>query len=320
MKRITALSTIAVAVIALIIGRTFSASVMSNDRVMADVRQSYRSASLVVSGECIQKINSGDNAQSRILIDEVIAGSAREGSKILVKGSYTVGEKYLLYLKEGNDVQYAEDEADYCSTSADNFVIRDGNVEYGGSRIKISEFKKEMDAISRVITAPSKNYYYNDIRSLVNASENIFIGRVNSASHMRSTKFRTQDGGSTVEKKALSANLTISVYGNIKGDIGYGQEINLVYVPSASENMTDAGTLQPKPVSADKAVKLSEGDTYLFFLAEDPDPKQDHCFPVNSIQGWIKVENDKLTVSDENGVARGYTDLSQLVADINKVK
>ena len=66
--------------------------------------------------------------------------------------------------------------------------------------------------------------------------------------------------------------------------------------------------------------KLSEGDTYLFFLAEDPDPKQDHCFPVNSIQGWIKVENDKLTVSDENGVAREYTDLSQLVADINKVK
>lgn len=163
MKRITALSTIAVAVIALIIGRTFSASVMSNDRVMADVRQSYRSASLVVSGECIQKINSGDNAQSRILIDEVIAGNAREGSKILVKGSYTVGEKYLLYLTEGNDVQYAEDEADYCSTSADNFVIRNGNVEYGGSRIKISEFKKEMDAISRVITAPSKNYYYNDI-------------------------------------------------------------------------------------------------------------------------------------------------------------
>ena len=268
MKRITALSTIAVAVIALIIGRTFSASVMSNDRVMADVRQSYRSASLVVSGECIQKINSGDNAQSRILIDEVIAGNAREGSKILVKGSYTVGEKYLLYLTEGNDVQYAEDEADYCSTSADNFVIRDGNVEYGGSRIKISEFKKEMDAISKVITAPSKNYYYNDIRSLVNASENIFIGRVNSASHMRSTKFRTQDGGSTVEKKAPSANLTISVYGNIKGDIGYGQEINLVYVPSASENMTDAGTLQPKPVSADKAVKLSEGDTYLFFLGE----------------------------------------------------
>jgi hypothetical protein len=32
------------------------------------------------------------------------------------------------------------------------------------------------------------------------------------------------------------------------------------------------------------------------------------------------VENDKLTVSDENGVARGYTDLSQLVAAINKVK
>lgn len=55
MKRITALSTLAVAVIALIIGRTFSASVMSNDRVMADVRQSYRSASLVVSGECIQR-------------------------------------------------------------------------------------------------------------------------------------------------------------------------------------------------------------------------------------------------------------------------
>ena len=320
MKRITALSTLAVAVIALIIGRAFPISVMSSDRVMADVRQSYRSASLVVSGECIQKINSGDDTQSRILIDEVIAGKASEGSTILVDGSYTVGERYLLYLAEGDDVQYSEDEVSYRSTSAGSFVIRGGNVEYGGSRIKLSEFKNEMDQVSRVITAPSENYYYGDIRALVDASENIFIGRVSGVSHMRRTGFRTQDGGSTVEKKALSANVTVSVYGSVKGDLGYGKEIELVYVPSAGENMTDAETLQPRPVSAGKEVKLSEGDTYLFFLAKDPDPKQDSCFPINSIQGWIKVENDKLTVSDANGVARGYTDLSQLVAAINKVK
>ncbi len=73
-------------------------------------------------------------------------------------------------------------------------------------------------------------------------------------------------------------------------------------------------------MSFDFADKAVEDFHFLFFLAKDPDPKQDHCFPVNSIQGWIKVENDKLTVSDENGVAREYTDLSQLVADINKVK
>ena len=94
MKRITALSTIAVAVkSALIIGRTFSASVMSNDRVMADVRQSYRSASLVVSGECIQKINSGDNAQSRILIDEVIAGKRPGRVQDTCKGQLYRGRK-----------------------------------------------------------------------------------------------------------------------------------------------------------------------------------------------------------------------------------
>ena len=129
---------------------------MSNDRVMADVRQSYRSASLVVSGECIQKINSGDNAQSRILIDEVIAGNAREGSKILVKGSYTVGEKYLLYLTEGNDVQYAEDEADYCSTSADNFVIRDGN----GIR-RLADKDQRVQKGNEGHHCAFKNYYYN---------------------------------------------------------------------------------------------------------------------------------------------------------------
>lgn len=320
MKRITALSILAVAVTALIVGSVFPVSVMNSDRVMADVRQSYRSASLVVSGECVQRINSGDNAQSRIRIDEVIAGNAREGSEILVSGSYTAGEKYLLYLTEGNDVQYAEDEVSYRSTSAESFVLRDGNVEYGGLQIKFSEFEKEMDEISRVITAPSENYYYSDLESLVDASENIFIGRVSAASHARGTKFRTQDGGSTVEKKEPSESITISVYGSIKGDIGYGKEINLVYVPSASENMTDAGTLQPRPVSADSAVELSVGGTYLFFLAEDPDPKQDYCFPINSIQGWIRVENDVLTVSGANGAAREYTDLSQLAADINKVK
>ncbi len=320
MKRITALSTLAVAAMALMIGRAFPASVMSDDRIMADVRQSYRSASLVVAGECIEKLGSGSDTRSRIHINEVIAGSAGVGDDVLVKGSYEPGREYLLYLAEGEDVNYAEDVIEYVSTSADSFVIDGDNVEYGGASISLTEFEKEMDEVSRVITAPSVNYYYGSLESLVNASENIFIGYVNSVSAAAKTTFRTQDGGSTVEKKAAAVRLSVSVYGSIKGDMSYGSTIEIVNVPSVCESMTDAETLQPRPMSPADSVALQDGATYIFFLTADPDPKQDYCFAVNPIQGWAVLDGDTLRVSEKNGALSGYSDLSALVEDINKIK
>ncbi|MBQ7092305.1 MAG: hypothetical protein IJN83_06600, partial [Clostridia bacterium] len=98
--------------------------------------------------------------------------------------------------------------------------------------------------------------------------------------------------------------------------LGYGSSVQLMYIPQSVGGMTDGATLEPISRSQEDIIELTEGDTYLFFLADDPDAKQDYAFPVNPIQGWVKVENDVLTASDANAALTGYETLPQLISDM----
>ena len=316
-RHITIITLCAVCVAALVIGVVLPVSGVSGEKFLSDVRNNYRSASLVVTGICEDDFASADGSiVSRIRVKEVIAGNAEEGELLQIADRMEQGKEYLLYLSNGEDVHFAEDQHRYVSLSEEPFVIVGEDVEYGGSSRSLKEIKKDMAELDKIITAHGSIYYYEDLDALRDAAESIFIGRVASVSSLKNTRFRSQQGGSTVEKTTPASVVMLTVYGSVKGALGYGSTIQLMYIPQSAAGMTDGASLEPVSCSDEDIVELTEGATYLFFLAEDPDAKQQYNFPVNPIQGWVRMDNDMLTYSDENGALAGYDTLPQLVADM----
>lgn len=321
MKNLTAITMAGLCLIALMIGFVIPACRVSDERFLSDARQSYRASALVVSGECISRYTSASGkAMSTVKVEEVMAGDAGDGM-LQIEGSLDEGKRYLLYLAYGEDVPYAEDELSYVPVSAEAFVLhQDGSVEYGGSSVSMVELRRDMAKLNETVTMPAAAYYYDTLSALFEATDSIFIGRVNQISPMRSTRFRSQAGGSTVEKNAPAALLTVSAYGSVKGSVRYGQELSLVYSPGVCDSIINGGTLLPHPCREEAAVPMEAGDTYLFFLDADPDPKQAQCFPINPIQGWVRIEGDRLEISPENTALEGYADLGALVSAMNRLE
>ena len=318
-RHITVITMCAVCIIALAVGLLVPVSEVTGERFLSDARQSYRSASLVVSARCEDNYTAADgSAVSRVRVKDVLAGSVLNNALLHVKGQLVPGGEYLLYLNSDRDVHYAEDQRAYVSVSAEHFVINGENVEYGGSSMALEEIRQDMAELNKTVTVHGGVYYYDSMETLRDASESIFIGRVLSVSQSRNTKFRSQEGGSTIEKTASAYTATVAVYGSVKGAMPYGSTIRIMNIPAAAGSMTDGLTLETVSKDTEDILPLQPDQTYLFFLAEDPDAKQDYTFPVNPIQGWVKLNNDMIECSPANGALAGYDTLPGLVADMRK--
>lgn len=318
-KHINLITLLAACTAVLMIGMVLPAGGVTGERFISDARQSYRSASLVISGKCQDTFTGADGAiVSRIRVDEVLAGNAEQGQLLQVKDQLSEGSEYLLYLSNGEDVHFAEDQQTYVSVSAEPFVVTNDTVEYGGAEISLDYIKKDMADMDKIVTSHAAVYYHSSLEALMEASESIFIGRVQSVSSMKNTNFRSQEGGSTVERKAPAATVALEVYGSVKGALKYGSTVQLMYIPESAVGMIDSATLEPVSFGKNDIMELKEGCTYLFFLTDSPDAKQDNAFPVNPVQGWAKVENDVLTFSQANSALTGYETLPQLISDMRK--
>lgn len=321
-RRITIITLLVACAAALVAGIIIPAGSVTGERFISDVRQSYRSASLVVSGKCEDTFTGAEGSRvSRIRVNDVLAGHAFAGDLLQVEGELSEGVEYLLYLDNGDDVNFAEDQQTYVSVSAEPFVIVDDDtVEYGGAAVPLERIKKDMVELDKVVTSHAGVYYHGSLAGLSDASESIFIGRVKSVSSMKKTSFRSQEGGNIVERTAQAAVVTVEVYGSVKGALRYGSEIQLMYIPESTAVMTDSASLEPVSCGTEDIIKPEEDGTYLFFLADDPDAKQDYSFPVNPVQGWVRVENDVLSFPEANTALAGYGTLPQLVSDMKSIQ
>jgi len=320
MKKLANMAAIALCAILLLIGSGLSAKGVGNDQLMAAARQGYRGASLVASGVCVDSfVDQTGGSRCAMEITEVLAGSAQAGARISVSGSFTVGEEYLLYLAHGEDVPYAEDELSYVSVSEKNFTLSGDKVAYGDSSARLADIKGDIEALKTIVSMPSTTYFYDTLASLASGCENVFIGRVERISGFRNVQLRSQAGGTTIEKKLPAADVTIDAYGSVKGYVPYHSTLTMIYAPSMCSSMVNAGTLEPVAMGQGDVMSLQEGATYLFFMGESPDAKQSYAFPINPVQGWVRVDGDALRASEANGVMRAYTDLNDLVSILSKV-
>jgi hypothetical protein len=109
----------------------------------------------------------------------------------------------------------------------------------------------------------------------------------------------------------------VQAFGSVKGNIRYGDSVELVYSRDMAANLLDSDTLaalaEKYPVPL-----LREGELYVFFLNHGPDAKQSYMFPVNVYQGSVRLSGDTLYAPNSNAALEGYDSLDPLVRDMRK--
>lgn len=289
-------------------------------RLLARARQDYRNASLVVSGTCLQThVNAQGVNCFDLTVEEVLAGQAEEGDVIHCTSPMTAGESYLLYLQKGEDVPHTEDMQGYTLVSGQPLALSQGSVILDGIAISLETLLADMAKLDAMISAPSSIYYYDGLAELVEAADDIFIGRVEAQEGPKDTQFHAQSNGTTVEHTIPATMLQITAYGGIKGAMKYGDQVELVYAPGMGEDMVNAATLAAEPYTAEQAPQVETGGIYLFFTLKGPDAKQDYIFPINPVQGFIQIHNDELTVPYGNRAMLSMDSLDQAVRAIRSM-
>ena len=289
-------------------------------RILAQARQDYRNASLVVSGTCLQThVNAKGVNCYDLTVEDVLAGQAAAGDVIHCTSPMAEGKSYLLYLQKGEDVPHTEDMQGYTLVSGQPLALSQGSVLLDGMAVSLETLLADMAKLDAMISAPSSIYYYDSLAELVEAADDIFIGRVEAQEGPKDTQFHAQSNGTTVEHTIPATMLQVTAYGGIKGAMKYGDQVELVYAPGMNEDMVNAATLAAEPYTAEQAPQVETGGIYLFFTLNGPDAKQDYIFPINPMQGFLKITNDALTVPYGNRAMLSFDSLDAAVRAIRSI-
>ncbi len=287
-------------------------------RALAQARQNYRQASLVVSGTCTQvHINANGENCYDFTVEEILAGDSQAGSVIHCLSAMEVGKEYLLYLEDGEDAAHTEDMQGYALVSGEPLALSQGAVTLNGQSISLETLILDMARLDATISAPSALYYYDSLEELAQGADDIFIGQVEEIAPSRDTQFHSQSNGTTVEQVLPASIVTITAFGSTKGALKYGDTVKMVHAPAMNADLINAATLLAEPYSSDQAPELKEGAIYLFFTVNGPDAKQNYIFPVNPMEGFVRIQGDLLLVSYGN---RAMADINSLDAAIQAIR
>ncbi len=284
-----------------------------------DMRAQYRNASLIVRGECVlTHTDANGRACAHVAVEDVLAGSAVVGEILQCEqNGMQPGETYLLYMSDAEDVDYAEDTAGYV-VNTEPMPIVDENVMQNGHKIPYDSIVQEIKALGEVLNVSAPLYYYDRLAQLVEASDEIFIGRVTQAPAFATYTFFSRDGGANQKSRREAAIVQISAYGSIKGAINYGDAVEMIHCPSRMSDLLDSATLTAVGLNEKQMPLLVRNGVYLFFLTRSPDAKQSYYQEINPLQGAIRLDGDLLETLKENGAVYGYKTLTALVKEIQR--
>jgi hypothetical protein len=283
-------------------------------------RQSYRSAALVVLGECLSSHADALGRPSyQIQVNRVFAGAAQVGDLLQCDQKMTPGQSYLLYLQRGADMPHAEDIPGYTLVEGGQpYPVEGSKVTLNGQKLALAYLSQDMQSLSGVISAPGTPQFYDRLQELSKAADNIFIGIVKEAPALVPMQFRAQVGGTTTENTLDATVAKVIAWGGVKGAYNYGDAVDLVFAPGMLSDTLNASTLKPIPYGPANAPELKAGATYLFFTISGADEKQAYSFPVNALQGFILLSGDLPQPSPVAGPLTAYTSLDSLVNTIRK--
>ena len=286
----------------------------SEERVLSAVRQSYRSASLVVFGTCIRnRVDENGEKCSDVMVTRVIAGEAQAGAVLHCDEKLTDGASYLLCFEEKEEAFYSEDGDEYKVVSDGLFQVKDNQVVCDGLRVSLTDVEQEFQNVDDVVSAHAQTYYYNSLLALFESADEVFVGKVNNSPSTSDVLFRSEEGGSTAEYTICASMASVTVYGSIRGKLKYGDLISMVYAPRLAAGMLDAATLESAGLSETDVPAIQQDGYCLFFLLDGPDQKQNYYFPINPVQGFAVLSGDDLHWANANKAAEGCLTLTDFV-------
>lgn len=284
------------------------------EAALQETRAQYRSASLIVRGECtVAHTNALGEPCYDLKVTQVLAGDYQTGDVIHAATAMVPGSDYVLYLGAAVDAFHTEDQMGYHALT-EPLLLQGDEVIIGGTGVPYALLLEELAQQAEIVAAPAKRYFYEELSGLLEHSDLVFLGEVARVSPARPHQVRTMDNGVRTQEEQMLSFATLRAYSSVQGALVYGDEVTLVVAQNGIGGLVDGATLTPRPEQEAEPMALERGMIGLFFLNRGPDIKQRYYFPINSVQGFVPLYGDTLVPLAHNTALRPYHDLSAFIA------
>ena len=276
----------------------------------ASVSLLYRDAERILICTCMRPADPEAGRElARFRVDEVLDGSAEQGSTFDIAAEALHGGKYLFYLTRGG-----EEDAPYRIMTGEPVPVNGGMAEFENTLCSIESIKRDIEEQRKILTVPSQSFFYGDLSSLANACDEIVIARVISVTEPVDTLCRSVEKGESTLSTLKQIFIRIRVENGFYGDLAYGDKLDVVLSPYNARPVINATDLTPKTVEVHPNAELEPGGRYVFFLQKSLDVKSDYYFAVNPYEGYVPVIGNAVTHRYYNDAMRGVNDIKELSA------
>ncbi|MCR5808285.1 MAG: hypothetical protein K6G56_01845 [Clostridiales bacterium] len=277
----------------------------------ASISVLYREAESILICSCARsKADENGVFTSRFKVETVLAGNEPSGSVIVLREEAVPGALYLAYLRDA-------DEGKELIPGA-LFAIEDNAITAEDRVCTIDSIIKDIERQQKILAVPAQSFFYERFDELVNACDEIVIGRVIKSVGPKETLCRSTLRGEstigTIDQVFLRVKIENGLYSGMK----YGDKIDVVISPYSARPVINAVDLTPKTVEAPPETYPKEGGVYVFFLIRSEDAKSGYRFAVNPYEGYVQVIGNTIYHPYYNDAMRDVNDLRRFASKLRE--
>ena len=291
----------------------------SGDNPVYELRSAYRRACAVIKAKCVQSYILQDGSyRSKLSVEEVLAGdrSLKAGRIITVVGKNEPNKEMIVYLNKETNMSFFNSVDCYFPVDDAMYILNGRNVELSeGKTVSIDDIKSDIVKLETQLMTPAKFLFYDDIKSIVEASDSIFIGKVLSVSMYDDVDLFTEMRGEELHRKGVVFDIKVQVKEGIIWRYEGGDTVTIKHIGDAYDNIYYEKTGEHFENNANNAsiVFPRVGDVCMFFITDSPDKKSDDVFLINSYQGIIRILDKTVIPRSINTPFADFTDLDNMI-------
>ncbi len=278
----------------------------------AAVSMMYREADIIILANCTRVSHpDGGAVRARFTVESSPQGNAAKGTAFSLNTEAAAGQRYLLYL---NKLESSGAEPAYELIEGGIMPVTDGVVVFSGEKFTLESVLADIKRQQSILTVPAAEFYYNDFDSLVDACDEIIVGRVLKVSEPQSTVCRSSLKGESTLNTLDEIFMEVRIENPLYTDLAAGETISVVLEPYYVRPVTNAQDLSTKKVPVPPEGTPEAGEVYVFFLMRSADKKSGMYFTVNPYQGYVLLVGNTMIHPYYNEAFERINDLRRFAA------